>query len=283
MFIKVVKLGSFTAAATALELPRANVSRRIKELEDSLQTALFHRTTRKLSLTNQGESYYHDLVAAIEALDAANHSLIHYSGEVKGKVKIGVIAETHDVIQPAIFAFLEKYPEVEIDLRIITNGFVELHSQGLDIAFHGGKLINSDIVARKAFKLDRCLVASPSYINKFEHPKSIDDLSNHHAVCFRWGTGELDQHWNFANASITVNSKLVSSSIDFLKTAVIAGKGIGFCPKVLVNNEIESGKLIQLLPQETPLEEYCYLLYNPIKTLNSTTKILIDFLLNNIP
>jgi len=283
LFIKVVKLGSFTAAATALDLPRANVSRRINDLEKALQTPLFHRTTRKLSLTNQAESYYHDLVKAIDMLDAANQSLIHDIDNIKGKVKVGIIPECHDILQPALFTFLDKHPDVELDLRVISNGFNDMHNQGLDIAFHGGRLIDSDLIARKLFKFDRCLVASPAYIEKHGAPQTVEELGNHHALCFRWPTGEVERQWHFANASITVDSKFVSNSPDFVRSAAISGRGIAFFPKVLVNDDIKNDRLTALLTGEPTVEEHCYILYHPTKTLNFATKTLLDFLLSELP
>lgn len=283
LFIKVVKLGSFTAAATALDLPRANVSRRINDLEESLQTQLFHRTTRKLSLTNQAESYYHDLVKALDMLDAANQSLINNIDTIKGVIKVGIIPECHDILQSVLFSFIDKYPGIELDLRVISNGFNDMHNQGLDISFHAGRLIDSDLVARKLFKFERCLIASPSYIEKNGLPESIEALANHQALCFRWPTGEVEREWYFANGSITVDSKFVSNSADFVKSAAISGRGIAFFPNVLVSQDIKEGKLIPLLTHEPPIKELCYLLYHPTKTLNLATKTLIEFLLEELP
>ncbi|UGA56147.1 LysR family transcriptional regulator [Vibrio sp. VB16] len=283
LFIKVVELGSFTAAANALDLPRANVSRRINDLEGALRTPLFHRTTRSLSLTNQGESYYHDLLKAIRMIDSANQALIHNADTIKGKVKLGLVSETHDIIQPILFRFLDQYPDVELDVRVINNGFIDMHNQGLDISFHGGELIDSDLVARKLLQLDRCLVVSPSYVEKHGRPSSLEDLLNHLAICLRWPTGEVDRRWHFADTSITVNSKLVSNSVAFLKSAAISGRGIAFLPKILVADKIADGKLIQILSESSANEEHGYILYNQPKTLNLATKTLIDYLLVEVP
>ncbi|MDB1125149.1 LysR family transcriptional regulator [Vibrio algarum] len=283
LFIKVVELGSFTAAANALDLPRANVSRRINDLESTLRTPLFHRTTRSLSLTNQGESYYLDLLKAVEMIDSANQALIHNADTIKGKVKLGLVSETHDILQPILFSFLDRYPDVELDVRVISNGFIDMHNQGLDISFHGGELIDSDLVARKLIQLDRCLVTSQSYIDKFGQPSCVEELTNHHAICLRWPTGEVDKRWHFEHTSITVNSKLVSNSVAFLKSATISGRGIAFLPKILVADEIADGRLVQILSQSSVIEEHGYILYNQPKTLNLATKTLIDYLLEEVP
>ncbi|MFM2587410.1 LysR family transcriptional regulator [Vibrio sp. TBV020] len=283
LFVKVVELGSFTAAANALDLPRANVSRRINELESSLNTSLFHRTTRSLSLTNQGEIYYQELIKALEMFDSAGQAIKHDSGVVKGKVKLGILPETHDLLQPILFEFLDRYPDVELDVRVIQNGFIDMYQQGLDVAFHGGELMDSDLVARKVLLLDRCLVVSPNYLEKYGAPTCVEQLTQHQALCFRWPTGEVDQFWHFSQQTIKVESKLVANSVAFLKDASIAARGICFLPKILVQSQLASGELIHILPESKTKSEHGYLLYPQPKTLSHVSRLLIDYLLQEIP
>ena len=283
LFVKVVELGSFTAAANALDLPRANVSRRINELENGLLVSLFHRTTRSLSLTNQGEIYYHEMVKALTLFDNANHAINQSDSLIKGKVKLGILSETHDILKPILFHFLDQYPDVELDIRVIQNGFIDMYQQGLDIAFHGGELIDSDLIARKILPLDRCLVAAPQYIARLGKPNHIEDLHEHNALCFRWPNGEVDQHWKFVEGVITINSKLVSSSIAFLKDATLAGRGIAFLPNIIVANEIKNGTLIPILPQVSALAEHGYLLYPQPRSLNHASRQLIEYFIQEIP
>lgn len=283
LFVKVVELGSFTAAANALDLPRANVSRRINDLESSLNSPLFHRTTRSLSLTNQGELYHQELLKALDMLDSANQVISQDRDVVKGKIKLGILPETHELLQPILFEFLDRYPEVEIDVRVIQNGFVDMYQQGLDIAFHGGELMDSDLVARQVLVLDRCLVTSQSYLDKFGKLESIEQLAEHQALCFRWPRGEVDQYWQFSDKTIRVQSKLVANSVAFIKDAAIAGRGIAFLPKILVKHQLDSGELVHILAEAQAATEHGYLLYPQPKTLNYASRILIDYLLQEIP
>lgn len=282
LFVKVVELGSFTAAANALDLPRANVSRRINELENRLNTPLFHRTTRSLSLTNHGEVYFQEIVKALTLFDSANQAINQSDNHIKGKIKLGILSETHDVLQPILFEFLDRYPEVELDVRVIQNGFIDMYQQGLDIAFHGGELINSDLIARKILPLDRCLVASPSYIERYGVPNNIQQLEEHTALCFRWPNGEVDQQWQFLDGEVSVNSKLVSNSTAFIKDATLSGRGIAFLPKILVTNELKNSQLIHILPQVKAATEHGYLLYPQPRTLNSASRELIQYLIQEM-
>ncbi|CAH0528998.1 LysR family transcriptional regulator [Vibrio hippocampi] len=284
LFVKVVELGSFTAAATSLDLPRANVSRRISELEQQVGTPLFHRTTRKISLTNQGEIYYHKLLQVIELFDSANEEITQSSCAMKGKVKLGILSETNEKLQPILFQFLQQYPDVELDLRVIQNGFTDMYQQGLDIAFHGGELVDSsELVARKILALDRCVVASQSYLQKNGTPFTVDELAQHQALCYRWPSGDLEVKWHFSGQTVKVNSRLESNSIAFLKDAAKSGLGIAFLPKVLVSSELQTGSLVSILEHELPIAEQGYLLYPQPKTLNQASRELIQFLLQEVP
>ncbi len=283
LFTKVVELGSFTAAAHALDLPRANVSRRIGELERYLGTQLFHRTTRSLSLTNKGDAYYLDLQKALTLLDSANAQACAESIEVRGKVKLGLLPETYELIQPILFEFQDQYPQVELDVRNITNGFIDMFQQGLDIAVHGGELFKSDIVARKVLTLDRCIVASPNYLKKHGTPTVLEDLNLHQSICFRWPSGEVDNVWQFKDQNFTVNPKLISNNIGFIKSSTVLDRGISYIAKVLVKKELDSGALVQVLSHYPGTNETGWLLYPQPKSLNQASRLLIEHLCNKIP
>ena len=179
LFTTVVELGSFTAAANALDLPRANVSRRINDLEKSLGIQLFFRTTRSLSLTKSGELYYKELLNALSALDKANHVASNLSEVAHGQIKIGLLPETSDIMQSTLFKFQDMYPKVELDIRNISNAFVDMYRQGLDLAMHGGTLSDANVVARKVMVLQRIFVASPEFLEKQGKPSNLRELSNY--------------------------------------------------------------------------------------------------------
>ncbi|NIY81577.1 LysR family transcriptional regulator [Vibrio hepatarius] len=283
LFLKVVELGSFTAAANALDLPRANVSRRIGELEQSLGTPLFHRTTRSLSLTTSGEGYVENLQKAVDLLDFANEQVSNKNNEVRGKIKIGLLPETYELVQPILFNFQDKYPHVELDIRNINNGFTDMFKQGLDIAFHGGELFDSDLVARKLLMLDKCIVASPNYLKTFGEPKTVQELKDHHIVCSRWPSGEVDNVWQFQEESVELHPKLISNNIGFVKNATVLDRGISFVPKLLIRKELESGALVQILTELTLTQEPGWLLYPQPKTLSQASRLLIKKLIEEIP
>lgn len=283
LFIKVVEMGNFSAAANALDLPRANVSRRINDLEKELNSQLFHRTTRTLSLTNNGASYYQEVTDILERLDAANQNVAIDDGIVKGKIKLGLVAESYEWVQPLIFDFQDKYPEVELDLRTVNNAFVDMFRLGLDISFHGGELINSDLIARKLISFNRNLVASPEYLAKYPEIKKLEDLHKHQIICYRWPDGRVDNHWQFEQDEVVVESKLISSSLGFLREALMQGRGIAFMPDLLNFNALKEGSLVKILPDLISLGDHSYLVHPKTNTLNLPSRLLIEHLSHEIP
>ena len=175
--------------------------------KQALGTQLFHRTTRSLSLTNNGESYHQDLQQALSLLDAANQQVSHNTSEVRGRIKLGLLPETDELIRPILFNFHDQYPQVELDIRNITNGFNDMFQQGLDIAFHGGPLFDADIVAHKLLSLERYLVASPNYLNTYGAPTNLEQLKQHQCIGFRWPNGEVDNEWRFQDQNIKTPAK----------------------------------------------------------------------------
>ncbi|MDV6252277.1 LysR family transcriptional regulator [Vibrio sp. EA2] len=283
LFTKVVELGSFTAAAHALDLPRANVSRRIGELERHLGTQLFHRTTRSLSLTNNGEAYHEELLQALALLDTANKHVSNKSNEVRGRIKLGLLPETYEMLQPILFDFQDQNPQVVLDIRNINNGFLDMFQQGLDIAFHGGALFDADIVARKILTLDRCVVASPNYLREKGTPSTLEELSDHQCICFRWPSGDVDNIWRFQEQNVALQPKLISNNIGFIKSSTVLGRGISYVPKLLVKNELDAGKLTHILSEYSVTKETGWLLYPQPKTLSQASRLLIEHLCENIP
>ncbi|QUM80400.1 LysR family transcriptional regulator [Moritella sp. 5] len=274
----IVKQGSFTKAACALDLPRSNVSRRILKLEEQLGFPLFYRTTRSLSLTNYGKAYYEQILVVLEALEKANHLTQTIAEHPKGLVKIGILSETDELLTPLIFAFSNKYPDVEIDIRTINNGFIDIYQQDLDIAFHAGSIIDSNLVAKQVVDVKRILVASPDYINRHDTPRNIEQLKQHQCIHYRWSNGMVDTSWLLSGEQVDVSGNLSSNSLGVLKQAVLHGQGIAFLPQILLSKELQEGRLINILPEYYSAVDKGWLLYPETRAISHATRLLIDHL-----
>jgi DNA-binding transcriptional LysR family regulator len=283
LFTVVVEAGSFSAAANALELPRANVSRRISELESALDTKLFYRTTRKTSLTTQGEIYYAELLKALAGLEKANNALQQVATSPKGTVKVGLLPQADYILQDILFRFQDLYPDISLDLRTINNGFLDIHSQGLDIALHGGETLDSNIVARKVLELNRVMVASPDYLASAPALNSWKDMEQHKINAYRWPSGDVDNYWKISeDKTLKVTSHLISENMGLICQAAIIGRGISFVPALLVKNELSNGKLVHVLPHYLSVQENVWLLYPEVKGISRVSRLLIDFLCEEV-
>ena len=283
LFTIVVKLGSFTAAATALDLPRANVSRRIGELEKSLNAQLFFRTTRQLRLTQHGEAYYHELLTVLDGFEQAKNKLLDVDEKPVGKVKLGFLPESDEALQPALAKFQQLYPDIELDLRFTNNYVNDIYSQGLDFVLHAGKVKDSGFIARKILSLGRGMYASPDYVAEHGSPSNLAELSQHQTVCYRWPDGALDDNWDLITDSVKVNCKVSCNHMGFIRRAIVGGQGIGFMPPLFALAAIESQQLVRILPEYESKKEDVWLIYPDRKGISLPTRLLIDFLLQEIP
>ena len=280
LFIKVVQLGSFTAAANALDVPAANVSRRIKELENAFGVQLFYRTTRKLRLTQQGEEYYNELILALDALDKANNILLSPSDKPAGKVRLGLPPESDIALHSILVRFQQQYPDIELDVRFTYSSHSEIIDKGLDVAMFVGKQPDSRLVARHAKKISRIMVASPEYIERYGYPKDLDDITkHHHCICYRWPDGSLDDIWDLVENKIQVSTRLSSDNFGYIYRSALAGQGIGFLPVLIMRQDLESNKLVQILPQFQSKQDDVWLLYPDRRGVSRAARLLIDFLL----
>lgn len=279
LFIKVVQLGSFSSVAKALDIPRSRVSRRIQDLEDALNTKLFYRTTRTISLTSHGESFYRDVIQGVELIDSAVHHVGQSSTEVTGKVKLGLLHSTYTDIQDILFEFQDKHPKVSLDIITVFNGFDDLFEYGLDISFHSGELVDTTLVAKHLLSLQRTLVASKEYVDKRGAPTSVSSLENFETICFRWSNGVVDNTWNIGSTTVTVQPRLIGDNIEVLKSATLAGRGMSILPKTSVLEEVKRGKLVELLCDEQHPIDDIWLLYPPRQNLNVASNALIDWII----
>ncbi|QQX82543.1 LysR family transcriptional regulator [Shewanella sp. KX20019] len=283
LFTIVVKLGSFTAAANALDLPRANVSRRIGELERALNAQLFFRTTRQLRLTQHGEAYYHELLTVLDGFEQAKNKLLDIDDKPVGKVKVGFLPESDETLQPALAKFQQLYPDIELDLRITNNYVTDIYTQALDFVIHAGKVQDSGFIARRIVSLGSGMYASPEYIQEKGEPKSIGELAKHDAVCYRWPDGTLHDKWDLTTEVVKVNSRFSCNHMGFVRRAVVGGQGIGFMPPLFALAAIESKQLVRILPEYESKKEDVWLIYPDRKGISLPTRLLIDFLLQEIP
>lgn len=276
-FTAVAESGSFTQAAKKLIISTAQVSRQVSELEQRLNTKLFYRTTRKVTLTEEGQLFYQQCHSILEGLENAERSLTNLQSTPQGKIRITApvtYGERH--IIPLINQFLIRYPQVEIEVQL-SNQRVNLIDEGYDLAIRLGHLDDSSLIAKRISTRQHFLCASPSYIDHYGKPESIEDLKQHNCLL---GSSDF---WLFYSKTNKDKKARVSGSLRCnsglgLVDAALKGIGIVQLPEYYVIDHILKGSLVVLLNDQQRKQEGIWALYPQNKYLANKVRLLIDFL-----
>ncbi len=255
-FVQVVASQSFTGAARALGLPKSSVSRRISELEKELGVELLHRTTRKLSLTEAGRSYFAQAERALSGLEAAAEEAAGLDSEPRGIVRmtapfdVGVLGLADILVE-----FGRLYPEIHVDLSLGPDT-VKLAEEGFDIGVRTGRVEDVSLVSKRIGLAEVGLFAAPAYLERRGRPKEFSELAAHDCVLFRGQQGKSiwRLHGPDGNAaSVEVHGPISADEILFIRQAVSAGMGIGLLPVLVLPACAERARLE---PLERVLPEY---------------------------
>lgn len=282
VFVRVVETGGLSAAGRALGLAPSSVTRRISELEDLLGVTLLHRTTRKLSLTEAGTTYYERAREIVRAVEEANLAVTEKRTGPSGTLRISVpasVARLH--ITPAVAAFHAQYPKVRVVMSV-TDRIVDLVEEGLDVAIRIGRLEDSSLIARKLGEGRRLVCASPTYLKRAGKPTSPEALSDHACLTIRRHPGS--NVWRFRNGKkaieVRATGPFFTDDGETLVAAAAAGLGLILVPEWLVGLEISDGRLKETLadytaePAMTPL----YAVYAPDAYTPPKVRAFVDFL-----
>jgi DNA-binding transcriptional LysR family regulator len=254
VFVRVVELESFTAAANQLGLPKSSVSRTVSRLEEDLGVRLLQRTTRKLHLTDAGHAYYERARLALtgleEAASAASDTSIVPRGIVRATAPndLGMLN-----LADIVLRFTRKFPLVHVELSL-TSRFVDLVAEGFDLAVRAGKLTDSTLVARKIGSDALGIFAAASYLKQNGRPKKLADLASHPCVLFRGKNAKAE--WRLVGPkgeeSVTVHGPMSVDELGFAQQAVVAGMGIGLLPIAGVRLSAKchtAPNLVRILPE----------------------------------
>lgn len=264
LFVNVVDEGSFSKVAEKLELTNSVVSKRIGRLEKALNVQLLYRTTRKLSLTDAGQTLYGKARLAKEALQDAQNAVTGYGEAIQGKIKMTAPAVSSSlVLSEAIATFCQQYPDVEVELSV-SNDFVDLIDDGYDLAIRTAHLEDSSLIARRLVDSHWMLCASPAYITQFGKPSHPEALTNHHCLIYKYDGAGPDT-WMFKvdgeSQSIQVHGRFHTNNLDALKQAAMAHFGIAYLPRALIHEALIAGDLVPLLDDYADKDLGIYAVY----------------------
>ena len=244
-FVYVAEHESFTRASDKLGISTAQVSRQVSALEARLRVKLLYRTTRKVSLTEEGQLFYQHCRAVLDGLDNAERAVTNLQSTPQGRVKLSApVTFGEQQILPLLNDYMLRYPQVTISANL-TNQQVDLVNEGYDLAIRIGKLADSSMMARKLSSRTSYVCASPAYIEKHGKPCSLEALAQHRCL-----TGTLD-YWRFSDQGQFQNVK-VGGTIQYnsgygLVDAALKGLGLVQLPDYYVQHYLDSGHLVSVL------------------------------------
>jgi DNA-binding transcriptional LysR family regulator len=280
-FIAVVEAGSFTAAAERLDIAKSAVSRRVSALEERLGAQLLRRTTRRLSLTETGKSYYEHSARILADLDEAEAAVAQQHGELRGNLRIALPLSfgSRHMYEP-IAEFTRRHPRVSFDLDL-NDRRIDLIAEGVDLAIRIGRLADSTLIARRLFDARTVVCASPEYLERRGTPQTPDDLAEHD--CLVYSNLPDPGKWVCTDAeglrhSIEVPVTMTASSGDFLCAAAREGLGLVLQPTFIAGELIGRGELQPVLTDHQWPITPAYAIYPPTRHLSYRVREFIDFL-----
>jgi LysR family transcriptional regulator, regulator for bpeEF and oprC len=273
-FARAVETGSFSAAARDLGLGQPNVSRHVAALETHLNARLLHRSTRRLSLTPEGERYYAEVRRILDAVDESESSF-RAGVEPHGLLRVACpTALAHAFVLPNVAAFLARHRGIELDLQI-GDRYVNLLDEGVELAIRIGHLDDSALRARRIGRFERGCVASRAYLAQRGVPATLAALGEHDCIVYTLlASGHL---WRFRDAEVAVSGRLRVNSPQAVQEAVEAGLGIAYGPRWLFEAGLAAGRLQWLLDEHAPPPVPIHLLYAENRLLPRRAIAFMDF------
>lgn len=282
IFARVAEQGSFTRASETLGLPKATVSTAVRDLETELGVQLLQRTTRRVSLTFDGQAFLErtrDLLSDVDDLGAMFET---EPGDLTGRVRVDMTVNmAAQVVIPRLPEFLARHPRVEIELSS-TDRMVDVVREGFDCVVRVGGLADSGLVARKLGVLDMANVASPAYLAAHGTPRTLEDLKDHKLVHYSLHLGAKPFGFEYAKgdgwAEIPMKGGLTVNNTQSYSAAVLAGLGIIQAPRLGVGPHLKTGALVEIL-EEFPAEPLpVAILYPQRRNLPRRVRTFIDWL-----
>lgn len=278
VFVSVVEHGGFTAAAKALNMPISTVSRRVAELELSLNIRLLERSTRQIRLTESGSTLFHFISRGLVEMEAGLLALQERETELKGVLKLS----TPPNFEPwwhLIEAFQSDYPNIQVDL-LVTEKKLDLIDDGIDVALRVGKVESLSSVAKRILRYRHVLIATADYLAQQQAINQPSDLKNVPIVA--WAKKDQPVQWRLPKETLVFQPKLRTNDYAHILHLARTGKYLTEVPFFLAADGLKSGEFIEVLP-DYPLPQFdINLVYPSRKQLSKIARVYIDYVVNNI-
>jgi LysR family transcriptional regulator for bpeEF and oprC len=282
VFAKVAETRSFTVAAQRLGLTASAISKSVARLEQELGVKLLQRSTRLVSLTDEGSSFYERCRNILAELDDAESAVTMSNATPKGRLRIQMpVGFGRRVIAPKLWAFTQQHPELVVDVEL-SDRVVDLAYEGIDAAIQIGPVSDSRVVARKLCRLSFAACAAPEYLAKHGEPTTPEELEAHHCLAYLLPMTGGHREWQFAkdgqNFSKSFSGALNINNAESLLAAAVAGAGITMISNFIAADALKSGKLKTILPDYIVEGPEVSVVYLPRSNLSAKVKAFVEFL-----
>ncbi len=283
-FVSVVRSGSFTAAARSLGVPKATVSRRVARLEARLKARLLQRTTRRSTLTEAGQAYYERSLHAVLEIENAERVVADVSGKPSGTLRVTTSFDFgRDYLAAWLPEFHRRYADVRLELEL-TQRRVDLLAEGLDVAIRGGSLPDSALVARKLVESSLVLCASPAYLAQHVALRTPQALEQHQCLTPSAPGAPARFRLTGPKGTLEVESRgwLTANEFGVLRSAVLAGAGVGLLEETMIAGDLAEGRLQRVLPDYALSGGGLFAVYPSSHHLSPKVRVFVDFLIEMV-
>jgi DNA-binding transcriptional LysR family regulator len=279
-FVRTAETLSFVAAGRAIGVSASAVGKNVAKLEQSVGVRLFHRSTRRVSLTAEGALFYERCHRILDDLQDAEAMLSHAAQTPRGKLRVSLPTIGYRFLLPVLPEFSKRYPEIEIDLDF-NDRLVDVIDEGFDVVIRSGELPDSRLMSRRLGPFRFALCAAPAYLEQHGVPQSPEDLESHNCIRFRFPTTGKLQEWSLskgaANLELRLHTALICNNLEALQAAAIGGFGIGYMPDFLAREAINSGTLRTLLDDYLIKPGQFWALWPSSRHLSPKLRAFVDF------
>ncbi|WP_347452734.1 LysR substrate-binding domain-containing protein [Acinetobacter thermotolerans] len=286
-FAQVVEHGGFSAAERATDIPKSKLSRRVYNLEERLGVRLIQRSSRHFAVTDIGMNIYRHAQVMLNAAQAAHDLVDHLSTEPRGTIKLSLpVSIAQNEMARILPAFLKQYPEIKIQM-MVTNRRVDIINEGFDIALRVRSSLDDDpnLVIRQFNQIEQHLFASQGYLNEFGHLKNPEELSEHKILSM--AEEHTEQYLVLHNSTqeqkkIRITPTVLGSDLNMLAQLAASGCGITLLPDNVVQQYVERGELVRVLPEWKAAHGIFHMVYPSRRGLLPAVRVFIDYLVAHL-
>jgi DNA-binding transcriptional LysR family regulator len=278
-FVRVTETGSFSAVARETNASQSAVTRQIAQLEQHFAVRLFHRTTRRLSLTDDGKTLLGHARHMLENAEEMEAALGRQSGEPRGLVRLGTSVAGGLFLATRVPVLLARHPGLSVEL-VMSDRNTDMIEERLDLAFRTGEIADASLVARRVGVLGRAVVAAPIYLERHGAPSTPEDLAGH--MCLIHDATPEPDLWRFTGlegpTSVQVSGAFLANDSEAVRRAARAGHGIALLPEIQLIDDLRAGRLFRLL-EDYPSERVpVHIVYPSRRNLAPRTRVVMDFM-----